>query len=187
MIRWYRRPRPLATSAVLVLRAVGSLAVIVAYGVFRAPGLYNVVELFAALLIGAGVILFGLNAVTDLLVRRRDYLDPLSPSPLEVTDVLPSPFPRTPVTMLDDTDRFALHGEMFADTVAFEQGRARLIDRGTFVEPELLTHEYHPLTPPHGFPRHLLEDEAPQESGGRHRLADAQLGRERSHGQFGVW
>jgi hypothetical protein len=29
--------------------------------------------------------------------------------------------------------------------------------------------------------------EIPQSRTGRHALADAQLGRERSHGQFGVW
>lgn len=217
MIRWYRRPRPPATLPVLVLRAAGSLAVIISYAVFRAPYLSTWTETLITLAIGGTAVLFSLNAVTELAVRNRDLLAPGAPSPLELTDVLPSPVPRTPVMMLDQTDLFGIHGELYRDTVAFEQGRAKLIDRGDFVtEPlYLFTHEYHPLTPPRGLQipapdtidpatkaklkaqfieavasgRHakLVDDEAPQSGTGRHALADSQLSRERAHGYFGVW
>jgi hypothetical protein len=203
-------------TAILLTRAGGALAIVTAYAVFRLPLLTSPWEA-AATWIGA-IVLGGiaLRSIEDLAVQRRDYLSPDEPSVLELTDVLPTPVPRTPVTMLDDTDRFRIHGELFADTIAFEQGRARLVDRGEFVEPELLTHEYHPLTPPHGVPtlayleevgrwnaaaaaeehagRHRLSSDsedaivyATSETTGRHALADAQLNRERAHGQFGMW
>jgi hypothetical protein len=188
---------------VLVVRATGAVAIIVAYAVFRLPTLTSPWEA-AASWVGA-VVLGGLalRSIEMLAVLTRDRLDPGEPSVLELTDVLPAPVPRTPVMMLDDTDRFRIHGELFADTIAFEQGRAKLVDRGEFVEPQLFTHEFHPATPARGFavpvavhddetvvvnvPRHAAEREAPQESGGRHALADAQLNRERAHGQFGMW
>lgn len=201
-------------TAILLTRAGGAMAIVTAYAVFRLPLLTSPWEALATWI---GAIVLGgiaLRSIEDLAVQRRDYLSPDEPSVLELTDVLPTPVPRTPVTMLDDTDRFRIHGELFADTIAFEQGRARLVDRGEFVEPELLTHEYHPLTPPHGLalpmnehrvakqalmrlaytpPKHaaVLEPDAPimapREDGGRHRLADSQLNRERAHGQFGMW
>lgn len=197
--------------AILLTRAGGALAIVTAYAIFRLPLLTSPWEAVATWI---GAIVLGgiaLRSIEDLAVQRRDYLSPDEPSVLELTDVLPTPVPRTPVTMLDDTDRFRIHGRLFEDTIAFEQGRARLVDRGEFVEPELLTHEYHPLTPPHGLAlpqddalaysasyasgRHAkvatdTEDAvayATSETTGRHALANAQLNRERAHGQFGMW
>jgi hypothetical protein len=201
---------------VLVVRAGCSVAIIAAYAVFRLPTLTSPWEA-AASWVGA-VVLGGLalRSIEMLAVLTRDRLEPGEPSVLELTDVLPTPVPRTPVTMLDDTDRFRIHGDLFDDTIAFEQGRAKLVDRGEFVEPQLFTHEFHPATPARGMEiivppsdpavmaklreqfdeavksgRHakLIDDwdDAPQESGGRHALTDSQLSRERAHGMFGVW
>jgi hypothetical protein len=203
---------------VLVVRAGCSLAIIAAYAVFRLPTLTSPWEA-AASWVGA-VVLGGLalRSIEMLAVLTRDRLEP---SVLELTDVLPAPVPRTPVTMLDDTDRFRIHGDLFADTIAFEQGRAKLVERGEFVEPQLFTHEFHPATPARGMEivpspdvdpatmaklkehfieaitsgRHakMLSDNedaiayATTETTGRHALTDAQLNRERAHGQFGVW
>jgi hypothetical protein len=206
---------------VLVVRATGAVAIIAAYAVFRLPTLTSPWEA-AASWVGA-VVLGGLalRSIEMLAVLTRDRLEPGEPSVLELTDVLPTSVPRTPVTMLDDTDRFRIHGDLFADTIAFEQGRAKLVDRGEFVEPQLFTHEFHPATPARGMEivpspgvdpatraklkKHFIEAitsgrhakvrsdnedaiaYATTETTGRHALADAQLNRERAHGQFGVW
>jgi hypothetical protein len=134
----------------LVVRAGCSLTIVAAYAVFRLPTLTSPWEAAAS---WVGAVMLGglaLRSIEMLAVLTRDRLEPGEPSVLELTDVLPTPVPRTPVTMLDDTDRFRIHGDLFADTIAFEQGRAKLVDRGEFVEPQLFTHEFHPATPTRG-------------------------------------
>lgn len=207
MIRWYRRPRPLATHDVLAYRAGGSLVLIVAYAALRAPSITTWAELIVTLVIGGAVVLFGLNAFTELAVRDRDWMSVDAPSPLEITEIVPLPLIAWPTH--EPTDDELIY--QARQRAAFVNGHTKVIDRGEFVDTEplrLFTHEFNSAhTPPSGFPvmnwdeyaagqhrlergRHAADREAPPSPTprtARHALADSMITRERSHGQFGVW
>lgn len=143
-----RRP---PTTAVLALRAAGSLAIITTYAVLRLPVLTSPWEA-AATWVGA-VVLGGLalRSIEELAVRHRDRLAPDEPSVLELTDRI------EPVRVWPSDMALAI--------AELNDAMVPMIDRGEVVEPQLFTHEFQPLTPPSGMPVQAPETEYV----GRHR------------------
>lgn len=91
MIRWYQRPRPLATVPVLLLRAVCGLTIMGLYIAIRLPHLVSPVELVVTWTGAALVGCIVLVAIERLIVQHRDTLPTSEPSPLELTDVFEVP------------------------------------------------------------------------------------------------
>jgi hypothetical protein len=155
--------RPAAPDAALTARLIGSLLVIGAYTVFRLPLLTSPWEA-AATWVGAVVCgAIATSSIEELGLRRYFREQRITSIREAVTETF-----AVPARWPDEVENHiagARHAAM-----------QPLIDRGEVVEPTLFTHEFQPLTPPNGF-------ELPSEYTGRHRLANAQLNRERT-GQF---
>ncbi len=194
-----RRP---ATEHLLLARAIGIVAVIVAYAVVRGPYLTSTLEL-AISWVSVVVLAFWFERTMmrwDDLRHARSLVAIRSELP---TEVIP------PVREWPGEVELAIADARHAAMLP-------MIDRGEVVEPKLFTHEFQPLTPPSGTPlpmddhriakreairqaytppagRHRANigdwpvDVTTTSPSGRHALADAQLNRERAHDLFGQW
>ena len=166
--------RPRVTERLLLARAAGIATVILAYTVFRAPYLTSPIEAVSTWIAGA-LLAFWFEHTIDRwanLHHARQLVENAPTGPVWPTDI--------------DTLIAESRAQVLAD------GGTPIIDRGVFVEPELFTHtdEFVPMhhTPARGNRFDFSDNEdairyATTEYVGRHRLADAQLNRERT-GQF---
>lgn len=174
--------RPRVTERLLLARAAGIVAVILAYTVFRAPYLTSPIEAVATWITGVVLAFWFENTITRWhhLRHARQLVENAPTGPVWPTDI--------------DTLIAESRAQVLAD------GGTPIVDRGVFVEPALFTHtdEFEPMhhTPARGFSlpevvrpnvdqaRKLLAAfEEKHDYVGRHRLADDQLNRERT-GQF---
>jgi hypothetical protein len=169
--------RPSAPDSALTARVVATLLILGAYVVFRLPDLTSSWEAVATWI---GAVLCGSIMISSIeeLGLRRVYREQRIES---IRDLVTETFP-TPVRWPGQVEHD------IAD--ARHTAMAPIIDRGDIVEPKLFTHEYNPLTPPRGFATPVAEYDGETvvvniEYTGRHRLADAQLSRERSWQVFG--
>lgn len=120
-----KRRRSNAPDWILNLRIIGSLIVVGSYAVFRLPHLVSVWEAAATWVIAVVCGTITLASVEELGLRLafREETEPVWPDAIELAIAE------------------SRHAAMMP-----------IISHGEFVEPELFTHEFHPLTPPHGVP-----------------------------------
>jgi hypothetical protein len=201
--------RPTAPADVLILRVTGATALVLAYGFFRAPLLSTWSEVGVALVIGATAVMVGIDAAAQL-VDRRTWL-PVDEAPRTEQFTVPMRWPSEIETAIAAARHTAMmplidRGEVTEPRLFTHEYNPITPPRGfpavhdltdTLVpgypnqmldDPEVLVRivrEQLADVPSTG--RHRADHEAPQQSGGRHALADAQLNRERAHGAFGVW
>jgi hypothetical protein len=140
--------RPTAPDSALTVRIVGSLLIMGGYVVFRLPMLTSPWEA-AATWIGAVVCgAVAISSIEELGLRRyfrAQRIDSIREAVTE-TFTVPARWPGD-VELAIATSR---HDAM-----------TPLIDRGEIVEPKLFTHEFQPLTPPHGLRIDLPPDMDP--------------------------
>lgn len=183
--------RPAAPDSALTVRAVVGLTIPLIYIVFRLPELASAWEAAVTWVGAAACIGIAISSVEELGIRRFYRAERIRSIRNAVTESI------APVRVWPDATELGI-------AKARHAAMAPLIDRGEIVEPRLFTHEFQPLTPPHGTPLPATstdEETAPygvlmgdtadsiayttSEYVGRHRLADAQLTRERAWHVFG--
>jgi hypothetical protein len=169
--------RPTAPDYVLKARAAGVVILIASYTAFRVPTLASGIEAGVTFAVAMAAVFVFERALTELSDRKHYRAGRVQ----SIRDAMTDTF-ATPVRWPDEVET-----EIAA---ARHAAMVPIIDRGEVVEPMLFTHEYNPLTPPRGLELPQLTpgipgwtSELPSEYTGRHRLADAQLSRERT-GQF---
>lgn len=179
--------RPSAPDSALTVRTVAALTILAGYIVLRLPSLTSPWEA-AATWVGAcfcgGI---AISSLEELGLRRYFRAQRIE----SIRDAVTETF--APVREWPDATELAIAEARHAAMVP-------IIDRGEVVEPKLFTHEFQPLTPPHGTligsiaanleppVTELFDGEKFVEIGyvGRHRLADAQLNRKRTGHLFGT-
>jgi hypothetical protein len=124
---------PEAPDDVLRFRAGGVVTTVLTYIVVRADHVNTAAEMLTTLALAmAGIFVFE-NSVVRLATRGMDRREAAN----RPTEVIP-PVREWP-------------GEVeLAIAEARHAAMLPIIDRGAVVEPKLFTHEYNPLTPPHG-------------------------------------
>jgi hypothetical protein len=159
-----------APDSILTLRVVAGMTILAGYVVLRLPDLTSPWEA-AATWIGAvvcGSLVF--TSLEEIGLRRYFRARRVESIREAVTETF-----ATPMRWPDEVET--------AIATARHEAMQPLVDRGEVGEPTLFTHEYNPLTPPHGTAMPMT----PAPTRGRHRRTDPSpfVGRERIYQLFG--